>query len=118
MMQKVPYKISAKELNLWLHKIPSRRPFLVDVREEQEIAIAQFSEPALHLPLSKSSIWIESLQEHLPKNQPIVVFCHAGIRSWHFGNWLIKERLTNEVWNLDGGIDAWSIDVDPRVPRY
>ena len=36
----------------------------------------------------------------------------------HFGLWLLEQRQTLEVWNLEGGIDAWSVQVDPKVPRY
>jgi rhodanese-related sulfurtransferase len=47
-----------------------------------------------------------------------VVICHAGVRSWHFGCWLLSRDPHRSVWNLSGGIDAWSVTVDPRVPRY
>ena len=46
------------------------------------------------------------------------MICHAGVRSLHFGLWLLEQRQTLEVWNLEGGIDAWSVQVDPKVPRY
>ena len=48
----------------------------------------------------------------------MVVVCHAGVRSHHFGLWLLEQPWNLEVWNLDGGIDAWSVQVDPSVPRY
>jgi rhodanese-related sulfurtransferase len=47
-----------------------------------------------------------------------VVLCHAGVRSWQFGCWLMEAQGYGEVWNLQGGIDAWSVNVDPSVPRY
>jgi rhodanese-related sulfurtransferase len=46
------------------------------------------------------------------------VLCHAGIRSWQFGCWLMEAQGFPRVWNLHGGIDAWSVEVDPTVPRY
>ena len=49
---------------------------------------------------------------------PVVVICHAGVRSWQFGCWLLQQRPDLTVWNLEGGIDAWSVQVDPSVPRY
>ena len=49
---------------------------------------------------------------------PDVVICHGGIRSWHFGCWLIDTHGYTKVWNLEGGIDAWSVQVDPSLPRY
>jgi rhodanese-related sulfurtransferase len=40
------------------------------------------------------------------------------VRSWQFGRWLLDERGYTAVWNVEGGIDAWSRLVDPSVPRY
>ena len=48
----------------------------------------------------------------------VVVLCHAGVRSWQFGCWLLAQQPALTVWNLEGGIDAWSVQVDPGVPRY
>jgi len=38
--------------------------------------------------------------------------------SWHFGCWLMQQQGYPQVWNLQGGIDAWSVEVDRSVPRY
>jgi rhodanese-related sulfurtransferase len=40
------------------------------------------------------------------------------VRSWHLGCWLMQEHGFTAVWNVQGGIDAWSVEVDPAVPRY
>ena len=116
MNKKLPNNLPPRELYSWLNK-PSP-PLLVDVREEAELVIAPFPEPVVHLPLSTSSVWIENLQDHLSMQNPIVVICHSGVRSLNFGIWLIDQDLGYEVWNLEGGIDAWSLLVDPSVPRY
>ena len=118
MNQSIPLNISPKELNKILDDDSSEKPLIVDVREDNEIAMASFSFSVLHLPLSKASNWSAQIEELLPKDQPIVVVCHAGVRSLNFGIWLLEQRITKSVWNLDGGIDAWSIDVDQSVPRY
>ena len=110
-------QISAKELDRWFHS-HLLQPVLIDVREDEELAIAPFPQTVIHLPLSRAVEFEEGLQKKLPKDQPIVVICHAGIRSRSFGYWLIEQDLGYEVWNLEGGIDAWSIEVDPRVKRY
>ena len=114
----MPLNISPNELNNLLRDVSSEKPFIVDVREDNEISIASFPFSVLHLPLSKASNWTEKLEELLPKNQPIVVVCHAGVRSLNFGIWLLENGISKRVWNLVGGIDAWSIDVDQSVPRY
>jgi len=118
MNQHVPLNISPRELNKILEDDFSEKPFIVDVREDNEIAIASFSFSVLHLPLSKAPNWSGKIGELLPKDKPIVVLCHAGVRSLNFGIWLLEQGIINNVWNLVGGIDAWSTDVDQSVPRY
>ena len=118
MNQHIPLNISAKELNKILNDDSSENPFIIDVRENDEIAIAAFAFSVLHLPLSEAANWSSNLEELLPKDQPILIVCHAGVRSLNFGVWLLEQGITKSVWNLVGGIDAWSKDVDQSVPRY
>ncbi len=117
MNQQSPKTLSPNDLYGWLSNA-SGKPVLVDVREDQELAIAPFPFPVLHLPLTKSDLWIKNLAQELPKSQSLVVICHSGIRSWNFATWLIEQGWNGEVWNLEGGIDAWSVNVDSSVPRY
>lgn len=91
---------------------------LVDVREEGELALARLPYPVLHLPLSQSEQWLNGLGEKLDRERPVAVICHAGVRSWHFACWLIEQHGYGQVWNLQGGIDSWSVEVDSSVPRY
>ena len=112
-----PESIRAPELQSWLQD-DRVDPLLVDVREDQELDMAPFPAPVLHLPLSRSDAWLADLDQQLPTDRPVVVLCHAGVRSLHFGLWLLEQRPSQEVWNLVGGIDAWSLQVDPSVPRY
>ena len=118
MNQHIPLNISPKELNRILEDDSSVKPFIVDVREDNEIAIASFAFSVLHLPLSKAANWSGNIRELLPNDQSIVVVCHAGVRSFNFGIWLLDQGISKSVLNLVGGIDAWSTDVDPSVPRY
>ena len=53
----------------------------------------------------------------LPKETVMVFVCHHGIRSMQAANQLVQKGFRN-VYNLEGGIDAWSIYADPSVPRY
>ena len=91
---------------------------LVDVREDQELALARLPHAVVHLPLSRSAEWMASLAERLDPQRPVAVLCHAGVRSWQFGCWLIEQHGYPQVWNIQGGIDEWSRQVDPAVPRY
>jgi rhodanese-related sulfurtransferase len=111
-----PQTISAPELQRWLEQGSPLQ--LVDVREDQELELARLPHPVLHLPLSRSADWLGELPRTLARDRPIVVLCHAGIRSWQFASWLIDQQGYDQVWNLSGGIEAWSLEVDPSVPRY
>lgn len=91
---------------------------LVDVREPAELELAALPHPVIHLPLSRSADWLERIEALLDRDREVVVLCHAGIRSWQFGCWLMDQQGYGRVSNLVGGIDAWSVEVDPSVPRY
>ena len=77
---------------------------------EHEIASLPF---AVLVPLSTLPARVEELR----RDEPVVVVCHHGIRSASACSWLVREGFA-DVTNLSGGIDAWSTDVDPGVPRY
>ena len=111
-----PKPLKAPELKAWLTTNPDLT--LVDVREDQELTIAPFPDTVEHLPLSQAEDWMGDINNTLSGDGPVVVICHAGVRSWNFGCWLLQQQPSREVWNLEGGIDAWSVTVDPSVPRY
>ncbi len=117
MRQSNPFPISPSRLQSWLQD-KEIKPYLIDVREIEELQFAPFPEQTLHLPMSDSVSWISDLPRLLSKDQKIVAICHLGVRSWNFGTFLIQQDLVSEVWNLEGGIDAWSVEIDSTVPRY
>tara|TARA_Y100001968_G_C19171386_1_gene625829 strand:+ start:416 stop:769 length:354 start_codon:yes stop_codon:yes gene_type:complete len=117
-MQRIPKNISAFKLYEWLNSDDDFKPALIDVREIKELEIASFSFSVIHLPLSQASDWAENLSNFLPVDKPLVIICHAGVRSWNFATWLIDQDWVSEIWNLEGGIDSWSRNVDQTVPRY
>ena len=111
-----PTSISASELK---HRLDSDETLqLVDVREAMELDLARLRQPVIHLPLSQSETWIEQISSLINRDVPVVVLCHAGIRSWQFACWLMEAQGYEQVLNLQGGIDAWSVSADPSVPRY
>ena len=86
---------------------------LIDVREPSEHTVAQI-EGAELLPLSQASQWIGSLTDE----QEIVVLCHHGGRSAQVASFLAMQRGFTQVANMEGGIDAWSLRIDPGIARY
>jgi len=85
---------------------------LIDVREPFEYEIARIDGAKL-MPLGEIS---ERLGE-LSGEQTIVVHCHSGMRSAQAVR-LLQQRGFANVYNLEGGIDAWSDQIDPNVPKY
>ena len=89
-------------------------PRLIDVREPDEWEVARIPGAEL-LPLSQwPAVAIEKLTD---KSQPLVIQCHHGGRSARAAAWLLQQGYEKAI-NLAGGIDAWSVVIDPSVPRY
>jgi rhodanese-related sulfurtransferase len=89
---------------------------LLDVREPQEVAIAHI-EGFEVLPLSEFAEWSEQVPTRFDPQTETVVMCHHGMRSAQMCQWLMQQGFTN-VKNLVGGIDAYSMLVDPTIPQY
>jgi rhodanese-related sulfurtransferase len=85
---------------------------LLDVREPDEIATASI-DWATTIPMGTIP---ERLSE-LPHDKPIAVLCHGGGRSARVTAFLNANGFPDAV-NVAGGIDAWSLAIDPSVPRY
>ena len=113
--QSIP-EISVEELGHRLTEGSTENLQLVDVREPEEIRMANIN-GFLNLPLSQSEQWSGEIEQHLDSETETLVLCHHGMRSAQMCQWLITQGFTN-VKNIAGGIDAYSIIVDPNVPRY
>lgn len=85
---------------------------LLDVREVFERHLAAIL-PSLHIPMAD----VPGRLDEIPKDRQVVVYCHSGSRSQMVANFLEENGFASVV-NLSGGIDAWSLYVDPNVPRY
>lgn len=85
---------------------------LLDVREHPELELAAVA-GAVHIPMRD----VPARLADLAPDRPIVVMCHSGRRSFMVAEFLLGSGF-REVFNLRGGIDAWSTQLDSRVPRY
>jgi adenylyltransferase/sulfurtransferase len=102
--------ISVHELK---RKMDAGEPFkLIDVRETFEYEIARIDGAKL-IPLRE----IADRASELQQDDPIIVHCHSGIRSANAVQ-LLRQRGFANVYNLEGGIDAWSDKIDHNVPKY
>src|SRR5438270_5051405 len=94
-------------------KIDAGEPFeLIDVRELFEYEIDRIDGAQL-IPLGE----IANRADELQRGQQIVVHCHSGTRSAQAVR-LLQQRGFSNIYNLEGGIDAWSEQIDPSVPKY
>ncbi len=85
---------------------------LLDVRTDEELAIAALP-GGVHIPLQE----LPRRMGELNPGHPIAVLCHHGVRSDMAARFL-EQNGFSDVSNVAGGIDAWSLHVDPDVPRY
>ncbi len=86
---------------------------VVDVREPWEFSIAHI-EGSLPMPMREIPL---RARDELDAAERIVVVCHLGVRSMHAVAWLRAQGF-HKAQSLRGGIDAWSAQIDPAVPRY
>ena len=88
------------------------KPLILDVREQWEYDICHIDN-SLHIPMGK----IADADVELTTETAIIVVCHHGIRSRMVAKYLTSKGFTDVI-NLTGGIDAWSNNIDPSMPKY
>lgn len=103
-------EISPRELKERLDR--GENILLVDVREPHECAICQI-EGAKLIPMGS----IPANLQKLDTDEDVVCYCHHGMRSLDVANWLRAQGIKSAK-SMAGGIDRWSIEIDPAVPRY
>jgi rhodanese-related sulfurtransferase len=90
-------------------------PFtFIDCREEDEWHVCRI-EGATLIPLSRFAEVARS--RFTDEAERVVIHCHHGMRSAQAAMFLRQHGIDN-VWSMAGGIDAWSQEIDPEVPRY
>lgn len=108
----MPQEINARELAKQMENGQAVR--LIDVRQPWEHQLAKLPDslliPLNDLPNRAAEIAMDPMSL-------LVVYCHHGVRSLSAAAYLDRIGYHN-VRSLAGGIDAWSCEVDPAVPRY
>jgi rhodanese-related sulfurtransferase len=107
----LPMEIEPEEVKRRLDA--GERLRLVDVREPFEYHQAHIAKTEL-IHMRSVPQEIESLRS---TPEPLVVFCHHGVRSLQVVEWLRSQGL-EDCMSMSGGIDQWSLAIDPAVPRY
>jgi rhodanese-related sulfurtransferase len=93
--------------------LAERKARLIDVREPWEFETAHIEGSEL-MPMGDVSA---RAHQELDPDERLVVLCHRGMRSMNVTVWLRNQGF-EQAQSLRGGIDAWSAEVDPTVPRY
>ena len=106
-----PVQISVRELDE--RRKRGEAICLIDCRERWENEHVRLEASTL-IPMNDTPARVE---EYRAMEGDIVVYCHHGVRSMHVVQWLRAQGVEN-VLSLAGGIDAWSLEVDPALPRY
>lgn len=85
---------------------------IIDVRESYELDICRLP-GARHIPMRE----IPAQFSTLPTDKHLLILCHAGSRSRRVTEFL-RDRGLKAVSNIAGGIDAWAVEIDPKLARY
>ena len=105
-----PEEVSVHLLYAFLQQ--GEQVIIVDVREEWEYRLCKI-EGSIHMPLAELGKGLDTL----PKDKMIVTVCHHGVRSRRASN-LMKQNGFSAVASLNGGIDAWALNIDSTISRY
>lgn len=109
-MPDIYQEIDTDEFARWQRDAKPYR--LIDVRDDDELELAHIP-GALHIPMNQ----IPQRIDEIPREEAVVVICHYGVRSARVAGFLAGNGFTN-VYNLDGGIDAYAERIDSTVGRY
>ena len=101
----------------WVSEVQGQgQPVLLDVREPWELSSASVQPQGMELRTIPMGALVARLHE-LDRDVPVACLCHHGGRSMQVANFLQQQGFA-KVANVSGGIDAWSRELDPGVPRY
>ena len=114
-------QIQANQVAQWAQEARNAaadsQPIVLDVREAWEVQQAAIQAPEacgfVHISMGTVPVRLSELD----KDQPIACLCHHGGRSMQVAMFLQGQGFSKVV-NIAGGIDAWSTQVDPTIPRY
>ena len=99
-------------LAAWRADAAREAPVVVDVREPWEFERCRI-EGSRSIPLRELPVQAAAL----PRDRDLVLVCHHGGRSAQAATWLARNGFPR-VHNLEGGVDAWALAVDPGMSRY
>jgi rhodanese-related sulfurtransferase len=109
----LPLEITPQEVKRRLDA--GEKLVLIDVREPSEFQLTRIAGAEL-IPMRSVPAELSRLEARGDEGE-LIVFCHHGVRSLNVVHWL-REQGVGECRSMAGGIDRWSCEIDPAVPRY
>jgi rhodanese-related sulfurtransferase len=106
------HALTAPDLAAWLADSARPKPVLLDVREPWEFQTCHIP-GSVPMPMNTVPARLTELEEDVP----LVCICHHGARSMQVAMFLERHGFT-QVANLTGGVNAWALQVDNKMPRY
>jgi rhodanese-related sulfurtransferase len=117
-------QLQAGQVSDWARKLtaanPALTPIVLDVREAWEVQTASLPGDEasngfklVHMPMRT----VPARHLEIDRHQPVACLCHHGARSMQVANFLEQNGFT-QVANVQGGINAWASQHDPRIPLY
>ncbi len=102
-------EIDNQKIAKWIQE---KKPFhFLDVRRDGEREICSLG--GIHIPLDE----LQTRFEEIPRDKlPVIVYCHHGVRSLYATQFLKFNGY--DALSLRGGTEAWSLEIDPNLPRY
>jgi rhodanese-related sulfurtransferase len=110
----VAEEVTPQDVTAWLACGDESVPVLIDCREAEELEICRI-EGARWIPLGEFPAKVDVMSEWSERG--VVVSCHHGMRSLRAARFLRQQGI-ERAFSMAGGIDAWSCQIDPAVPRY
>ena len=108
-MQEI-HNLSVQELKQWQEN--NKDFILLDVRNQDEVDYVKLPN-SLHIPMSLIPIRHNEIDD----DKPLVIYCHHGVRSYNVAYFLLQAGF-EDVYNLQGGIEAWAEQIEPEMKRY
>lgn len=110
-LPQAPQAIRSLDVHQLAQRMQAGDIMVIDVRPEQDRAYAPFAGAEAFTPETHARL------TSLPKDTALAFLCHHGQSSRSAAEHFREHGFTN-LWNVEGGIDAWSVEIDPSIPRY
>jgi rhodanese-related sulfurtransferase len=108
-----PLEVTPQQVREWQNA--GKQISLIDVREPNEWALTRIEGASL-IPMGTVPANLQKIEASGDESS-LIIYCHHGVRSLQVVSWL-REKGVDSCYSMAGGIERWSVEIDPEVPRY